>query len=89
MITQAILKSVLEEIPKEELIKELEKSHDYISLEVFVFNSGHSVRLESKDWSEESETEIAENGNLFCDKDTFMYLLEENGIDYNIEFSQN
>jgi hypothetical protein len=84
MITHETLKSILNEIPKETITKELNESHDWISLEVFVANAGHTVQLESRDYTDDSADEIIGSGNIFCDKDDFLSLLEDNEVEYTM-----
>lgn len=84
MITHDMLEEVLNEIPKEKLIEQIwNQPHDWISMEVHVTNVGHTVQLESRDWSEEVEEELVCNGQMFCDKDQFLSVLDDNGIDYH------
>ena len=54
---------------------ELDKEHDYILATVSIFNVGATISFESMDYSEEVEQEANDNGNLFCDKDSFIELM--------------
>jgi len=50
---------------------------DYILMTAHIFNTGGYATLESSDYSEQVAQEAADSGNLFCDKDEFMRLLNE------------
>jgi hypothetical protein len=83
MITPDNIKHVLTELlTAKEINTEIDKEHDYISLQISIFNSGAVAHLQSVDYNEEQEQEHHDNGNLFCDKDQFLMLASENGLNF-------
>lgn len=81
MITTENIKGVLTELLKpEEIQRELDKDGDFISLELYITNTGGTARVLSVDYNEEQEQEHNDNGNLYCDKDVFESLLIDAGI---------
>ncbi len=81
MITRENIGEVLRELRPSTVTTILDREGDYITLELSIFNAGHSVMLQSTHYDEEREKEITDNGNLFCDKDDFIRLFKEQGID--------
>lgn len=83
MITRDNIGEVLKGLNPKIIEGTLLKPNDYITLEVHIFNAGYSTWLRSVDYDEELEQEMADNGQLFCDKDDFRRLLDEQGIEYD------
>lgn len=77
MITKENFAELIRTIDPEILSAEIEKYHEYILMEVHIFNVGGYATVESADYSEELEEEADSTGNLFCDKDTFLLLIDE------------
>ena len=80
MITKQNFKELIQTIGAEELMSQLDNNGDYVLMEAHVFNVGAYATIYSMDYNEEVEREAGDSGNLFCDKDDFMRLLEENEI---------
>lgn len=74
MITKDNIKEVLESIDQEVLENEMLKLHDYLLIELHVFNSGWFATIESQDYNEEIDRFAEGSGNLFCDKQDFREL---------------
>ena len=79
MITRDNLKEVLESLTIEQINKEIDKNGDYVGLWLSFFNSGSVARLKSYRTANQ-EKHYSDNGQLFCDKDTFLQLLSEVNI---------
>lgn len=77
MITKNNIKHFIETIDHETIQSELDKPHDFILLQAHIFNVGGYGTIESMDYDEEVEQEAHANGNLFCDKDTFLQICSE------------
>ncbi len=78
MITTENLTEVLNNLTKEEITEVMESQTDYLSLELFTFNAGfYAVINPIKDTTSEEAEEIQSNGNIICDKDDFLRLVEE------------
>jgi hypothetical protein len=78
MITRNNIKEVFEEIGSE-ILSEHEKGFDYLLLQLFIFNVGGVVRVESMEYSPEAEEEAGASGQLFIDWDQFFQLYNESG----------
>jgi hypothetical protein len=50
---------------------------DFVLMEAHIFNVGGYATVESVDYDESLEEEADAHGNLFCDADSFLQLLEE------------
>lgn len=77
MITSDNLKEIIQTISPENIQAAINGTGDYILLEVHIFNAGSFGTIESKDYNETDETEASANGQLFCDKDTFLQMCED------------
>ena len=77
MITKDNLKEIIQTISPENIDKAINGKGDYILLEVHTFNVGSFGTIESKEYNETDETEASANGQLFCDKDTFLQMCED------------
>jgi hypothetical protein len=77
MITQENIKYFIETISPETMQSELDKPNDFILLQAHIFNVGGYATIESMDYDEEVDEDAQANGNLFCDKDTFLQMCEE------------
>lgn len=80
MITINNLKEVIQSIAPDTLQAELGKTHDWIMIEVSIFNAGWFATVTSMDYSEESMSIAQEHGDLYLDKMSFSDLLEEHEI---------
>ena len=76
MITKENFQPLIESMRPSEIRHEIDKAHDWILMESHIFNTGGYATVESMDWNEETEKHSSDNGFLFCDKDTFLELLE-------------
>lgn len=81
MITPQNFKEIIESSDKKSIIGELDKPHDYIGMWLHIFNTGSYATYESQDYDEDVNAEYSNNGMLFCDKDDFKRLLEQNNIE--------
>lgn len=76
MITKQNFKDLVETMKRSEINSEMDKQHDYVLMESHIFNAGGYATIKSMDYNEETETYANDNGYLFCDKDTFLSMLE-------------
>lgn len=81
MITKENLASVVGVLDHSDLEKVYYSSLDYVSLHLSIFNSGAFPTLESVDYDENDERGAHENGQIYCDRDSFFILLKEVGLD--------
>ena len=82
MITNENFKEVVYLAGIENIKKQLNKfKNDYCSLEVFIFNTGATAKFKTCQYSTRKEREIANNGNLFCDVDSFLQLCKDKEIE--------
>ncbi len=79
MITRENLKWAIENIGSEKIDEVINESGDYVLFEIHHFNVGSYPELTSYDYDDEIEMGAVESGNLFCDKDEFLTLIEEVG----------
>lgn len=77
MVTKDNIKYLIQTISAETIQEELDKPNDFILLQAHIFNVGAYGTIESIDYKEEVEEEAHANGNLFCDKDTFLQMCSE------------
>ena len=77
MITQDNLKFAFDNLNKEEIQKVMDSNFDYLKFEISHFNTGSVSNIEACDYSEETEQELSDNGNMLIDKDDFLILFEE------------
>jgi len=80
MITKGNIKEVLNMLTAEEKETAINGDGDYIELWLHVYNTGGVVTIESKQYNEEEEQQANDHGQLFCDKDSFINLLDECNI---------
>ena len=76
MITKNNFQTLVETMRPNEITEQLDKKHDWVLMESNIFNVGAYATLESMDWNEDTQEYANDNGYLFCDKDTFVNLLE-------------
>lgn len=81
MITKDNFKSLVETINKEDIINVINAPGDYVIMQAHIFNAGSHATIESAHYAEIEEAETAATGNLYADKDDFLRLLNEVGID--------
>jgi hypothetical protein len=77
MITPDNLNDVLNSLQADNIKEVYDKYLEYILLEVFIYNTGHKAQLTAHEYNEEVEQEANDNGQLFCDMDTFLQLVKE------------
>jgi len=77
MITKENLKSVMDSITKEDIEKVFNSNDDYLSLQLYIFNAGYFVELNSIEPYTNKSEEIEANGGLIIDKDDFLRLFKE------------
>lgn len=77
MITRDNLSEVLDMLTEIEIKTADESGKDHILLEVSYSNACVWANLTACDHSEETESEANDNGNLFCDFDTFLQLFKD------------
>ena len=80
MITQGNLKEVLIDLGREAIQEAIDQVHDWVKLELHTSNAGGYATIESIDYSEEEEQEVTGIGNVFCDKDNLLILIDEVGL---------
>ena len=73
---QQNFQTLVETMRPNEITEQLDKQHDWVLMESHIFNVGGYATLESMDWNEDTQEYANDNGYLFCDKDTFVNLLE-------------
>jgi len=84
MITRENFNEVFNSITYDEIENTLHDSPQYISIELMTANTGVWVYLNGYDqYSEETEQEIVNNGNVYCDTDDFLRLLSEASHPYS------
>lgn len=78
MITKDIFEDFfVNHIDEASFIEEFNKNHDYMLLELHVFNTGGFFTFESMDYCDLTNTEAADSGNLFVDKDSLSSFISE------------
>ena len=77
MITSENLKYCFDNLNKKEIKKAMQSNKDYIKFELHIFNVGGFATIKAVHYSEKKENKITSNGNIFCDKDTFLQLFIE------------
>ena len=77
MITPENLTYLFDNLKADEITKAFESHFDYLAFECHIFNTGCNATLEAFEYSEKREQEITNNGNLFCDKETFLQLFKD------------
>ena len=82
MITRENLQTVLNNLTIEEIDTALEKPYDYLEIWLHTFNTGFFTSIQCYIYDEELQQQADDNGQLFIDKDDFLYLLEETNHDY-------
>ena len=81
MVTRDNIEEVLNQsLTIEEIQNALNDGGDYIMLELHIFNAGGFATVESLDYCEDAEQDAYGSGNLFCDKDSFVALCNEVGV---------
>ncbi|MFT7280526.1 MAG: hypothetical protein ACI9DM_000245 [Cyclobacteriaceae bacterium] len=77
MITNENFKHLLQTLNPERIQAEIDSPEDYILFNAHTFNVGTFATIQSRNYNEEDEQEASDTGNLFCDKDSFLQLIEE------------
>ena len=77
MVTSENLKWAFEQLGSEKIEEIIHLDGDYVLLEISHFNVGSYPELTSLHYDEDVEQDAQENGQLFCDKDDFIRLVEE------------
>lgn len=84
MITKENLRDVLSDLSHKEARKAINDDGDFVLIIIHIFNAGSYTTISSMNYNETIESEAQANGNLFCDKDTFLQLSEEVDIDWEL-----
>jgi hypothetical protein len=77
MITKDNIKELVQTISTDTLHDAINSPCDYILFWAHTFNAGSFATIEAMHYNEQTEQEANDNGQLFCDKDTFLQLLNE------------
>ena len=77
MITPENLTAVLNSLSSEDIDNAFDQTSDYIYLKLHLSNSGCYSDISCMDYDEATEKDANNNGNLFCDKDTFLQLFKD------------
>ena len=77
MITKENLNSVMDNITQSDIENVFNSNNDYLALQLYIFNSGYKVELNSIDILTNEAEEITANGGIVCDKDNFLELFKE------------
>jgi hypothetical protein len=73
MITKDNIKELIQTIEPSIIDEAVNSEGDFILLEAHIFNTGSYATINSMNYDEGVEAHAAANGNLFIDKDTFIY----------------
>jgi len=83
MITKDNLKYAISTVNPDRIKIAINGSKDYIKFELHTFNTGSYGTIEEADYNKEDEHNLQSNGQIYCDKDTFLQLLKDNnGMPY-------
>lgn len=83
MITHQIFPDLIKNYQEsEDINKVLDEKGDFIHAETLSSNFGYILRLTSEDYNEENALYAEVNGDIYCDKDEFISLLNNFKIDY-------
>jgi len=74
MISKDIISACFDALDQEEVEITFNSPHDYILFECL---SCGIVRITPHDYDEDLAEETQSEGNIFCDKDAFLYLFKE------------
>jgi len=77
MITRDNLSESLNAISKEDIKETFESTKDYVLFCNYVFNVGTISNLSACDYCETTEQRAQNEGQIFCDKDTFLQLFKD------------
>jgi hypothetical protein len=80
MITRDNFQNFIKSIPTDTIVNCINSNGDFIFMQSHIFNTGAYATVESTDYSKEIQQDAENNGWLFCDKDTFLMLLDEINI---------
>lgn len=80
MITRENLKEVLELLPSDSIEECCNGCKEYVKLILHVSNIGSYATLEETDYDELEEHETIESGDVYCSKDDFLTILQEQNI---------
>ena len=78
MITKDNLKYAINTVDPVRIRMAINGSKDYIKFELHTFNTGSYATIEEADYNKEDEHNLQSNGQIYCDKDTFLQLLKDN-----------
>ena len=81
MITKENFKALAETINKEDIINVINAAGDYVIMQAHIFNAGAHATIQSVDYDDFEQEVINFDGDLYADKDDFLRLLNEAGID--------
>ena len=77
MITKDNLKYAIQTVSPDDIDAAINGGKDYIRFELHTFNVGAFATIEETDYNEVDEENLQSNGQIYCDKDTFLQLLED------------
>ena len=80
MITKDNLKYAISTVNPDMIKMAMNGSKDYIKFELHIFNTGSYATIEETDYNKEDEHDLQSNGQIYCDKDTFLQLLKDNNV---------
>ena len=80
MITKDNLKYAISTVNPDRIKIAINGSKDYIKFELHMTNTGSYSTIEETDYNKEDEHNLQSNGQIYCDKDTFLQLLEDIGV---------
>ena len=78
MITKDNLKYAISTVNPDQIKMVINGSKDYIKFELHMTNTGSYSTIEETDYNEEDEHNLQSNGQIYCDKNTFVQLLKKN-----------
>jgi len=83
MITKDNLKYAINTVDPVRIRMAMNGSKDYIRFGLHITNTGSFSTIEEVNYSLEDEYNSQSNGEIYCDKDTFLQLLKDNnGMPY-------
>ena len=83
MITKDNLEYAISTVDPDRIRMAINGSKDYIKFELHNFNVGSYATIEEVDYNEADKNDLRRNGQIYCDKDTFLQLLKDNnGMPY-------
>ena len=84
MITKENLKVVLEDLTVSEVEAAINGKEDYLLIELHQSNGVFCTTIECREYDEETEADAGMTGDLFLDKDDFLRISGEVGINWEL-----